>query len=131
MADNETLELGEGSNVQEHAMVHSDPGYPVSIGRNATVGHRAIVHGCTIGDNSLIGKGATVLNSRIGRNCLIGAGALATEGKEIPDDSLVVGAPGKVVQTLDAAAIAGLKASAQTYIRNWKRFMHDLEQIDA
>ena len=129
--DNEVLEIGEGTNIQEHVMVHSDPGYPVSIGRNVTVGHRAIVHGCTIGDNSLIGMGATVLNgARIGRNCLIGAGALVTESKEIPDGSLVMGAPGKVVRALDEAAIKGLEASAQIYIRNWKRFARELEQID-
>ncbi|MAZ31935.1 MAG: gamma carbonic anhydrase family protein [Thalassospira sp.] len=129
--DNEVLEIGEGTNIQEHAMVHSDPGYPVSIGRHVTVGHRAIVHGCTIGDNALIGMGATVLNgAQIGRNCLIGAGALVTEGKEIPDGSLVMGAPGKIVRALDEAAIEGLETSAQTYIRNWKRFIHQLQEID-
>ncbi|UWU19230.1 gamma carbonic anhydrase family protein (plasmid) [Rhizobium sullae] len=129
--DNEVLEIGEGTNIQEHVMVHSDPGYPVSIGRHVTVGHRAIVHGCTIGDNTLIGMGATVLNgARIGRNCLIGAGALVTEGKEIPDGLLVMGAPAKVVRALDEAAIEGLEISAQTYIRHWKRFITKLKEID-
>lgn len=128
--DNEVLEIGEGSNIQEHAMVHSDPGYAVSIGRHVTVGHRAIVHGCSIGDNTLIGMGATVLNgARVGRNCLIGAGALVTEGKEIPDGSLVMGAPGKIVRALDNAAIEGLAVSAQTYVRNWKHFSHKLQEI--
>ena len=100
--DNEWIDIGTGSNVQENSVLHTDIGYPLSIGRNCTIGHKAILHGCTIGDQSLIGMGAIVLNgAQIGRNCLIGAGALITEGKIIPDNSLVVGAPGKVVRELD------------------------------
>lgn len=125
--DNEPITLGRGTNVQEHTMIHTDPGFPVTVGENVTIGHRAIVHGCEIGSGTLIGMGAIVLNgAKIGRNCLIGAGALVTEGREIPDGSLVVGAPGKVVRALDAAAIAGLGASATTYIANWQRFQRDL-----
>ena len=96
------LNLGTGSNVQENSVLHTDIGYPLSIGRNCTIGHNAILHGCTIGDQSLIGMGAIVLNgAQIGRNCLIGAGALITEGKIIPDNSLVLGAPGKVAAEFD------------------------------
>ncbi|WP_372922326.1 gamma carbonic anhydrase family protein, partial [Roseovarius sp.] len=110
--DNEPIVIGAGSNVQENTVMHTDPGYPLSIGAGCTIGHKAMLHGCTIGENSLIGMGATVLNGAvIGRNCLIGAGALVTEGKEIPDGSLVVGAPGKVIRQLDAAAIEGLRRS--------------------
>ena len=116
--DNEPIEIGEGSNVQEHAIMHTDPGFPLTIGRGCTIGHRALLHGCTIGDNSLIGMGAIVLNgARIGRNSLVGAGALVTEGKEFPDDSLIVGAPAKAVRTLDEDAIARLRASAEHYVR--------------
>lgn len=129
--DNDTITIGEGSNIQEGAMIHVDPGYPVTIGKGCTIGHHAIVHGCTIGDNSLIGMGATILNgARIGSNCLVGANALVTEGKEFPDNSLIVGAPAKAIRTLDDNAIAGLRRSAATYIANWKRFRRDLKKID-
>ena len=115
--DNEPIEIGEGSNVQEHAIMHTDPGFPLTIGRGCTIGHRALLHGCTIGENSLIGMGAIVLNgARIGRNSLVGAGALVTEGKEFPDDSLIVGSPAKAVRTLDDDAIARLRASAEHYV---------------
>lgn len=121
--DNEWIEVGAGSNVQEGCTLHTDMGYPLVIGRDCTIGHNVILHGCVIGDSSLIGMGATVLNgARIGRNCLIGAGALITEGKEIPDGSLVMGAPGKVVRQLDAAAIQRLAASAQHYQDNMRRY---------
>ena len=114
--DNERISVGAGSNIQENAVLHTDMGYPLSIGAGCTIGHKAMLHGCTIGDNSLIGMGATVLNgAKIGRNCLIGAGALVTEGKEIPDGSLVVGAPGKVVRALDDDAIDKLRESALSY----------------
>lgn len=129
--DNEPLTIGDGTNVQEHAMVHADPGYPVTIGAHVTIGHRAIVHGCAIGDGTLVGMGAIILNgARIGRNCLIGAGALVTEGKEIPNGSLVTGAPAKVVRELDERSLAGLSASAQSYVVNWKRFVADLKALD-
>jgi len=128
--DNEKILVGEGSNVQEACVLHTDMGFPLTIGTNCTIGHKAILHGCTIGDESLIGMGATVLNGAvIGRNCLIGAGALVTEGKHIPDGSLVMGAPGKVVRTLDAAAIEGLRLSARGYQLNAKRFAKDLKAI--
>ena len=128
--DNELIFVGAGSNVQENCVLHTDPGYALTIGANCTIGHKAMLHGCTIGSNSLIGMGATVLNgARIGKNCLIGAGALITEGKEIPDGSLVMGAPGKVVRELDETAIAGLKASALHYQENMRRFRDGLTKI--
>lgn len=111
-------------------MVHVDPGFPVTIGEGCTIGHHAIVHGCSIGDNSLVGMGATILNgARIGRNCLVGANALVTEGKEFPDNSLIVGAPARAIRTLDENAAAGLRKSAESYVRNWKRFARDLRRI--
>ncbi|NGP17082.1 gamma carbonic anhydrase family protein [Devosia chinhatensis] len=121
--DIERITIGARTNVQENAVLHTDRGFPLIIGDGVTVGHSAIVHGCTIGDNSLIGMGATVLNgAHIGRNCLIGANALITEGKVIPDNSLVMGAPGKVVRELDATAIEALRASAERYVQNARRF---------
>ena len=128
--DNEWIDLGTGSNVQENSVLHTDIGYPLSIGRDCTIGHNAILHGCTIGDQSLIGMGAIVLNgAQIGRNCLIGAGALITEGKIIPDNSLVVGAPGKVVRCLTEAEIEGLRDSAVGYQNNMRRFAKGLTAI--
>ena len=128
--DNEPITIGARSNVQENVVLHTDMGYPLTIGAGCTIGHKAMLHGCTIGDNTLIGMGATVLNgARIGRNCLIGAGALVTEGKEIPDGSLVVGTPGKVIRELDAEAIRRLTASADGYVRNARRFAAGLSQI--
>jgi len=128
--DNEWINLGTGSNVQENSVLHTDIGYPLSIGRNCTIGHNAILHGCTIGDQSLIGMGAIVLNgAQIGRNCLIGAGALITEGKIIPDNSLVLGAPGKVVRSLTSAEIEGLRDSAVGYQNNMRRFAKGLTEI--
>ena len=100
--DNELITIGENSNVQDGAVMHTAPGLPLTVGRNCTIGHKAILHGCTIGDNTLVGMGAVVLNrAKIGRNCLIGANALITEGKEIPDNSLVMGQPGKVAGELN------------------------------
>jgi carbonic anhydrase/acetyltransferase-like protein (isoleucine patch superfamily) len=128
--DNEEIRVGQGSNVQENAVLHTDMGYPLTIGANCTIGHKAMLHGCTIGEGSLIGMAATVLNgAKIGKGCLIGAGALITEGKEIPDGSLVMGAPGKVVRSLDEAAIARLIASAQGYQANARRFAKGLKRI--
>ena len=121
--DVETIEIGENTNIQDGSVLHADPGYPLSIGSDVTVGHMVMLHGCEIGSNSLIGIGAVVLNgAKIGRNCLIGARALITEGKEIPDGSLVVGAPGRVVRTLSEYEIKGLTESAQRYVANWKRY---------
>jgi carbonic anhydrase/acetyltransferase-like protein (isoleucine patch superfamily) len=121
--DNEAITVGARSNVQDACVLHTDMGYPLTIGADCTVGHRAVLHGCTIGDGSLIGMGATVLNgARIGRGCLIGACALVTEGKEIPDGALVMGAPGRVVRILDDAARARLIASAAGYVANAARY---------
>jgi carbonic anhydrase/acetyltransferase-like protein (isoleucine patch superfamily) len=125
--DNELILIGEGSNIQENTVIHTDPNYPATIGENCTIGHSAIIHGCTIGDNSLIGMGATVLNGAvIGKNCLIGAGALVTEGKIIPDGSLVMGMPAKAVRDLSAEAIDGLTSSALRYQSNMRRFRDGL-----
>lgn len=126
--DNEAIAIGAGTNVQEHTVMHTDVGFPLTIGQGCTIGHKAMLHGCTIGDNSLIGMGAIVLNgARIGRNSLVGAGALVTEGKEFPDNSLIVGSPARLVRELDEAAIAGLRASAEHYVGNAKRFMAGLK----
>jgi carbonic anhydrase/acetyltransferase-like protein (isoleucine patch superfamily) len=128
--DKAPIEVGERTNIQEGAMLHADPGFPLSIGADCTIGHHAIVHGCTIGAGTLIGMGATVLNgARIGNGCLVGANALVTEGKVFPDHSLVVGAPAKAVRTLDAAAIEGLLKSARSYVENWRRFARGLTSV--
>jgi carbonic anhydrase/acetyltransferase-like protein (isoleucine patch superfamily) len=128
--DNEEIRVGAGSNIQEASILHTDMGFPLIIGANCTIGHRAMLHGCTIGDGSLIGMGATILNgAKIGRGCLIGASALITEGKEIPDGSLVMGAPGKVVRLLDAEAQARLLASAAGYRANARRFLAGLAVV--
>ncbi len=127
--DNEPIVVGPRSNVQDLSVIHTDIGFPATIGEDCTIGHRAILHGCTIGDNSLIGMGAIVLNGAvIGRNCLIGAGALIPEGKQIPDNSLVIGAPGRVVRTLDATEMDTLSAAASHYVQNWKRFSTGLRE---
>ena len=128
--DNELILVGENSNVQDGCILHTDMGSPLTIGRNCTIGHKAMLHGCSIGDNSLIGMGATILNNAtIGRNCLIGANALVAEGKVIPDNSLVMGMPGKVVRELDAEAIARLPKAAAGYVRNWQRFARGLRPV--
>ena len=129
--DNEKITIGAGSNVQEHAIMHTDPGFPLTIGEGCTIGHRALLHGCTIGDNSLVGMGAIILNgAKIGKNSLVGAGALVTEGKEFPDNSLIVGQPAKVVRELDDAAVTRLGASAAHYVQNGKRFAKGLRKAD-
>lgn len=128
--DNELIHVGERSNVQDGAVCHTDMGYPLTIGADCTIGHQAILHGCTIGDNSLVGMGATILNGAIiGSNCIIGANALVAEGKVIPDNSLVVGVPGKVVKELGPPAAEGITKSAVGYVANWKRFAEDLEEV--
>lgn len=128
--DNEWITIGAGSNVQENTVMHTDMGYPLTIGAGCTIGHKAMLHGCTIGDNVLIGMGATVLNGAvIGENSLIGAGALVTEGKKIPPGSLVMGQPGRVVRQLDEAAIKGLRTSALHYQDNARRFAKDLTEL--
>jgi len=128
--DNEEIRVGRGSNVQENCVLHTDMGFPLVIGPDCTIGHKAMLHGCIIGEGSLIGMGATILNgAKIGKGCLIGAGALITEGKEIPDGSLVMGAPGKVVRQLDEAGLARLRASAAGYRANARRFAAGLRAI--
>ncbi len=128
--DNEVIFVGAGTNIQENTVCHTDMGYPLTIGAGCTIGHKAMLHGCTIGENSLIGMGATVLNgAKIGKNCLIGAGALITEGKEIPDGSLVMGAPGKVVRQLSEEQIASLRTSARHYQENARRFRDGLKAL--
>lgn len=128
--DNELIEIGARSNIQEGSILHTDIGFPITIGDGCTIGHRAILHGCTIGDNSLIGMGATVLNgARIGRNCLVGANALVTEGKEFPDNSLIVGSPARAIRSLGDEAVAGLRGSSAGYVANWRRFAAGLKRI--
>jgi carbonic anhydrase/acetyltransferase-like protein (isoleucine patch superfamily) len=128
--DNEAIVIGARSNVQEHTVMHTDPRFPLTVGEGCTIGHRAMLHGCTIGDNSLVGMGAIVLNgARIGKNSLVGAGALVTEGKEFPDNSLIIGSPAKAVRTLDAAAIADLRAAAEHYVANGRRFKAGLSKL--
>jgi carbonic anhydrase/acetyltransferase-like protein (isoleucine patch superfamily) len=129
--DNELIEIGARSNIQEGAMLHTDMGFPLTVGADCTIGHHAILHGCTIGENSLIGMGATVLNgAKIGRNCLVGANALVTEGKAFPDNSLIVGAPAKAIRTLDEEAARRITLSAAGYVANWKRFAGELKRLD-
>lgn len=128
--DNEEIRVGRGSNVQENCVLHTDIGFPLVIGPDCTIGHKAMLHGCIIGEGTLVGMGATILNgARIGKGCLIGACALVTEGKEIPDGSLVMGTPGKVIRTLDAEARARLLASAAGYRANARRFARGLAPV--
>ncbi|NJM30261.1 MAG: gamma carbonic anhydrase family protein [Rhizobiales bacterium] len=128
--DNELIHVGEGSNIQDGCVLHTDMGFPLAIGRNCTIGHKAILHGCTIGDGSLIGMGATVLNGAvIGKGCLVGAHALVAEGKVIPDGSLVIGAPGRVARTLAADQISELLRASEHYVANWRRFAKGLWKI--
>ncbi len=126
--DNELISVGERSNVQDCSVLHTDMGFPLTIGADVTIGHMAMLHGCTIGNTTLIGIGATVLNgARIGNNSLVGAHALVTEGKEFPDNSLIVGTPARVVRTLGDDDVAMLKASAEHYVQNWKRYASGLK----
>lgn len=128
--DNERIAIGEGSNIQEHTVMHTDPGFPLIIAKGCTIGHRALLHGCTIGQNCLIGMGAIVLNgARIGDNCLVGAGALVTEGKVFPDNSLIVGSPAKAIRSLDEAAVARLRATAAHYVANGGQFRAGMKQL--
>jgi len=126
--DNALISIGENSNIQDGAVLHTDPGMPLTIGKNVTVGHKVMLHGCTIGDNSLIGINSVILNgAKIGKNCLIGANSLITEGKEIPDGSLVMGSPGRVIKTLSPEQQAELVKSSVTYVSNFKRFKSELK----
>jgi carbonic anhydrase/acetyltransferase-like protein (isoleucine patch superfamily) len=128
--DTETIRVGRNSNIQDNSVLHADPGVPLTIGDNVTVGHQVMLHGCTIGDNSLIGIQAVVLNgAKIGRNCIVGAGSVVTENKEFPDNSLIIGSPAKVVRTLDEAAAAKLAHNAEHYVENARRYVHGLKKI--
>ncbi|NNM73258.1 gamma carbonic anhydrase family protein [Enterovirga aerilata] len=128
--DNELIDVGEDVNIQENSLLHTDPGFPLTLGAACTIGHHAILHGCTVGEGSLIGMGATVLNGAvIGTGCLVGANALVTEGKTFPDRSLIVGAPAKAVRELDDAAVARLAGTAEHYVRNWRRYAAGLRRI--
>ena len=128
--DNERITIGENSNVQEGTVMHTDMGYPLTLGKNVTVGHQAMLHGCTVGDGSLIGIQAVILNgAKIGKGCLVGAGALVTEGKEFPDNSLIVGAPAKVVRTLTAEDVARLQGSADSYVKRGQLFKSQLKKL--
>lgn len=129
--DNEAITIGENSNVQDKCVLHTDMGYPLTIGSHSVIGHQVVLHGCEIGDNTLIGMGATVMNgAKIGNNCLIGSHALITENVEVPDNSMVLGAPGKVVKTLNDDAVNFIRLSALSYVDNWKRFKSDLRELD-
>lgn len=124
--DNDVITIGEGSNVQDNSVLHTDEGVQLTVGRNVTIGHHVMLHGCTIGEGSLIGIKSTVLNhARIGKHCLIGAHALVTEGKEIPDRSLVVGAPGKVVRQLTDEEVQHLLWNAEHYVKNFRRYRQE------
>ena len=125
--DNEPIVVGRGSNIQDGCVLHTDPGFPIHIGAECTIGHMVMLHGCTIGEGSLIGIGAIVLNgAKIGPGCLIGAGALVGEGKEIPAGSLVVGSPGKVIRQLTPENIARIRRGTAHYVKNWQRFSKGL-----
>lgn len=127
--DAERIEVGQGSNIQDGSVLHADPGFPMLVGRDVTVGHNAMLHGCTIGDGSLVGIGAVVLNgAKVGRNCLIGANALVTEGMDIPDGSLVLGMPAKIRGELDAEQQAALQVNAEHYVANAARYLAELGQ---
>jgi carbonic anhydrase/acetyltransferase-like protein (isoleucine patch superfamily) len=128
--DNEWIEVGEGSNIQEGCTLHTDMGFPLTVGAQCTIGHNVVLHGCSIAQNTLVGMGAIVLNgARIGRNCLVGAGALITEGKEFPDNSLIVGGPAKAIRTLDADAIGRITWAAEVYVERWQQYAKGLKRI--
>ena len=128
--DNEPIRIGQHSNVQEGAVLHADPGFALTVGEGGTIGHQAMLHGCTIGDGALIGIQAVVLNGAvIGKNCLVGAGAIVTEGKVFPDNSLILGAPAKVVRALTPEAIAGMHGNARDYVSKGQAFKEKLIRI--
>ncbi len=128
--DTELLTIGRGSNIQDNSVLHADPGMPLHIGENVTVGHQVMLHGCTVGDGSLIGIGAVVLNgARIGRNCIVGANALVTEGKEFPDGTMILGSPAKAARQLSDEQISGLARVAIHYVENARRYKAGLKKI--
>jgi carbonic anhydrase/acetyltransferase-like protein (isoleucine patch superfamily) len=128
--DNEWIEIGEGSNVQDNSTCHTDMGFPLTIGKNCTIGHNVILHGCTLEDGALIGMGSIVMNgAKIGRGSVVGAGAVITEGKEFPEQSLIIGAPARVIRTLDAAQVERMGSAARFYVANGPRFKKGLKKI--
>jgi len=128
--DNEWIELGERSQIQDNATLHTDPGFPMVIGENCVIGHNVMLHGCMIGANSLIGMSATLLNgAKIGNNSLVGAGALVTEGKAFPDNSLIVGSPARVVRTFDDKSAAAITAASAWYVKRWQQYQKGLRRI--
>lgn len=128
--DNEWIELGERSQIQENAVLHTDMGFPLTIGSNCVIGHKVMLHGCTIGDNTLIGMGAIILNgAKIGNNCLVGAGALVTEGKVFPDNSMIVGSPARVIRPLDDKAAAMIRGGADHYVQRSKQYTKGLKRV--
>jgi carbonic anhydrase/acetyltransferase-like protein (isoleucine patch superfamily) len=128
--DNEWIELGERSQIQDNATLHTDPGFPMTIGPDCVIGHNVVLHGCTIGANSLVGMGAIMLNgSRVGSNCLVGAGALITEGKSFPEGSLIVGSPARAVRTLDDKARAMIAHGANIYVQRFKQYAKGLKPV--
>jgi carbonic anhydrase/acetyltransferase-like protein (isoleucine patch superfamily) len=128
--DNERIRIGARTNVQDGCLLHTDMGFPLDVGADCSIGHHAVLHGCSVGDNSLIGMGAVVLNgAKIGRNCLVGANSLITEGKSFPDNSLIVGSPGRVIRSIDEKAAADLLENAAHYVRNWRRYARGLAPL--
>ena len=128
--DNEWIEIGARSQVQDNATLHTDPGFPLTVGRDCVIGHNVVLHGCSIGDASLIGMGAIVLNgAKIGTNCLVGAGALVLAGKEFPDNTVILGAPAKAVRESDEAVRAEIARAAEVYVKRWKRYAAGLKRI--
>ena len=128
--DNEWIELGERSQIQDNATLHTDPGFPLTIGSSCVIGHNVILHGCIVGDDSLIGMGAILLNgAKIGKNSLVGAGSVIPEGKTFPDNSLIVGAPGRVIRTLDEKAAKMIRGGADIYVRRSKQYPTGLKRI--
>jgi carbonic anhydrase/acetyltransferase-like protein (isoleucine patch superfamily) len=128
--DNEWIELGERSQIQDNSTLHTDPGFPITIGPDCVIGHNVVLHGCSIAANSLIGMGAIVLNgAKIGKNCLVGAGALVTEGKEFPDHALIVGAPARVIRTLGEPEAQKIARAADGYVKRWQRYAAGLKRI--
>jgi len=128
--DNEWIELGERSQIQDNSTLHTDPGFPMVIGSNCVIGHNVVLHGCTIGDNSLVGMGAIMMNGvKIGKNSLVGAGSVVPEGKSFPDNSLIVGAPARAIRTLDDKLVAMIRGGADIYVRRWKDYAKALKRV--
>ncbi len=128
--DNEWIELGERSQIQDNCTLHTDPGFPMVIGRDCVIGHNVILHGCTIGDNSLVGMGAIMLNgSKVGRNCIVGAGAVVTEGKTFPDNSMIVGAPARVIRAVDEKAAEMIRKGADNYVQRSTQYTKGLKRV--